>query len=237
MKNTPLNKRFWKTVATRPEQDGFAILLDDRPLKTPLKAPLLAPTQALAEGIAAEWDAVEDKIDPRRMHLTRCANATIDKVMRERDSVARMLAEYGGTDLLCYRAESPEGLVKRQAAAWDPLLQWMREVHGVELHPVSGIMYVAQPEEGQKKLLEKVQTFAPWELTAFHDLVTISGSLVLALAVVEGFLTPEEAWEASRVDEKWQEELWGVDDEAAEAAALKKADFLKAARLLDLLQG
>ena len=92
MKNTPLNKRFWKTVATRPEQDGFAILLDDRPLKTPLKAPLLAPTQALAEGIAAEWDAVEDKIDPRRMHLTRCANATIDKVMRERDSVARMLA-------------------------------------------------------------------------------------------------------------------------------------------------
>lgn len=237
MQNTPLNKRFWKTVDIRPEPEGFAILLDERPLKTPSKAPLLVPTKPLAEALAAEWAAVEGEIDPRQMHLTRCANATIDKVVREHASVAEMLAEYGATDLLCYRADAPAGLVERQDAAWNPVLAWLEKALGISLVTTTGIMFVQQAESGQRKLLEHVKSFDPWQLTAFHDLVTISGSLVLALAVTEQHLSPEEIWELSRVDDIWQQEQWGIDDEAVKVAALKRADYLKAARLLDLLAG
>ena len=233
--NTPLNKRFWKEVSVVRKDDGFAVFLDNRPLKTPTKAPLLAPTEALAEAIADEWRAVEEKIDPRTMHLTRCANATIDKVRNEHGAVAAMLAEYGATDLLCYRAESPESLAKRQQEAWDPLLEWLENTHGVVLNVTSGVMHIAQPEEGQEKLRRIVRDFDPWRMTALHDLVTISGSLVLALATVEGHLTPSASWELSRIDDKWQEEQWGTDDEARAAAEVKFQDYCKAARLLDLL--
>lgn len=233
--NTPLQKRFWKDVSVRSEAHGFGIFLDDRQLKTPLKSSLLAPTQAIADGIAAEWDAVEGKINPSKMHLTRCANATIDKVVREHGAVAAMLAEYGGTDLLCYRAESPDGLVARQDAAWDPMLSWISTQYGVDLVVVSGVMHHKQPEAGQVKLRELVLAFDPWRLTAVHDLVTISGSLVLGLAVAHGYMSAEEVWPLSRVDEDWQEEQWGVDEDAAIQVALKREDFLKAAHLMTLL--
>ena len=235
--NTPLNKRFWTEVSVAREDDGFAVLLDGRPLKTPAKAALLAPNEALAQAIAEEWQAVEEKIDPRKMHLTRCANATIDKVFNEHASVAAMLAEYGATDLLCYRAESPATLAQRQQDAWDPLLEWLEKTHGVELKTTAGVMHIPQSEAGQAKLRELVLAFDPWRMTALHDLVTISGSLVLALAVAERYLSPPEAWKIAQIDEAWQEEQWGVDDESRAAAELKYGDFLKAARLLDLLSG
>jgi len=233
--NVPLQKRFWKQVSVRPETSGYGIYLDERQLKTPLKSSLLAPTKAVAEGIAAEWDAVEDKINPLDMHLTRCANATIDKVVVEHDAVAAMLAEYGGTDLLCYRAESPSELVDRQAAAWDPLLEWLAQEKGVQLVTTSGVMHLPQPAQSLARLLDMTLAFDPWRLTAFHDLVTISGSLVLAFAMTEGHKTPEEIWTLSRIDETWQEEQWGVDEDAAKGVAVKYVDFLKAARLFELL--
>lgn len=233
--NTPLQKRFWKDVSIRPEAAGFGVFLDERQLKTPLKSSLLAPTNAVAEGIAAEWDAVEGKIDPSKMHLTRCANATIDKVVQEHAAVAAMLAEYGGTDLLCYRAEAPEGLVARQAAAWDPMLEWINVAHGVELKQVTGVMHQKQSTESQAKLHAMTIAHNPWRLTAFHDLVTISGSLVLGLAVTTRFMSAEQVWPLSRIDEDWQEEQWGVDEDAAKTVALKRGEFLDAARLLDLL--
>ena len=233
--STALQKRFWQDVSVHREASGYGIYLDDKPLKTPLKSSLLAPTKAVAEGIAAEWSSVEEKINPLEMHLTRCANATLDKVVVEHDSVAGMLAEYGQTDLLCYRADGPVELVKRQAAAWDPLLDWIAAEHGARLVATTGIVHVHQPKEGQAKLREMTFAFDPWRLTAFHDLVTISGSLVLGLAVAKKHLSAAEVWPLSRVDETWQEEQWGVDETAAKGVAVKRSDFMKAATLLELL--
>ncbi len=219
----------------RDAASGFSIFLDEKPLKTPLKAPLLVPTRAFADGIAAEWDGVQDKLNLAKMHLTRCANATIDKVMHEQDAVAGLLAEYGGTDLLCYRAEAPQELVLRQSAAWDPLLDWIAKTHGVNLLPVSGVMFQPQPADSLEKFEALTRVYGPWELTALHDLVTISGSLVLGLAVVQKHLTAQQAWDLSQVDELWQEEQWGADEEATQSAALKCQGFIRAEHLLRLL--
>jgi len=233
--NSALQKRFWKDVSVRPEASGFGIYLDGKQLKTPLKASMLAPTMAVAEGIAAEWDAVEEKINPLDMHLTRCANATLDNVVISHVAVAEMLAEYGATDLLCYRADGPKELVDRQAEAWDPMLAWMSKKYDVTLIATAGIMHVPQPAEGQTKLRTVVSAFDPWRLTALHDLVTISGSLVLGLAVATKYLSTEAAWPLSRIDEAWQEEQWGVDEAAHKAAEVKLSDFIKAAKLMELL--
>lgn len=233
--NTSLQKRFWKEVSVRREAAGYGVYLDDKQLKTPLKASLLAPTKAVADGIAAEWAAVEEKINPLGMHLTRCANATLDKVVVEHGAVAGMLAEYGTTDLLCYRAEGPIELIARQAKAWDPLLNWIAEEHNVHLIATTGIMHVPQPVESQERLREMTFDYDPWRLTALHDLVTISGSLVLGLAVATKHLSAEAVWPLSRIDETWQEEQWGVDEAASAAAQIKQSDFMKAAKLLELL--
>jgi chaperone required for assembly of F1-ATPase len=233
--NTALQKRFWKEVSVRPATAGYGIYLDDKPLKTPLKTSLLAPTMAVAEGIAAEWEAVEEKINPLEMHLTRCANATLDKVVIDHGAVAGMLAEYGATDLLCYRADGPKELVERQAKAWDPLLDWMGQKYDVTLIATTGIMHVHQPSDGQNKLRAVVCAYDPWRLTALHDLVTISGSLVLGLAVATKHLSAKDVWPLSRIDETWQEEQWGIDEAANAAAEIKRSDFVKAAKLMDLL--
>ena len=233
--NTALQKRFWKEVSIRPEASGYGIYLDDKQLKTPLKASLLAPTMAVAQGIADEWEAVEEKINPLHMHLTRCANATLDKVVVDHGAVAEMLAEYGATDLLCYRAEGPTELVARQAEAWDPMLVWMSEKYSVTLIATTGIMHKPQPSDGQAKLRAVVSAYDPWRLTALHDLVTISGSLVLGLAVASKHLSAEDVWPLSRIDETWQEEQWGVDETANAATEIKRSDFVKAAKLMELL--
>lgn len=203
-------------------------------MKTPLKATLIVPTKAYADGIAAEWGAVEGEIEPLTMHLTRAANATIDSVIEKRVEVADMLAEYGGTDLLCYRADAPAELVARQAEAWDPLLRWSDKL-GAPLTLATGVMFTAQPENSLNILRNLVHEFDPWRLTALHDLVTISGSLILGLAVAKGHLSGDDAWPLSRLDESWQEEHWGEDDEAVEKAAYKRNEFLRAERLLSLL--
>jgi len=229
--NTPLNKRYWKEVSVVKQDDGFAILLDTRPLKTPKKAPFLLPNESLALGVAAEWAAVSGKINPSVMHLTRCANATIDHVSKNAAAVADFLAEYGGTDLLCYRAEAPEKLVERQTAGWDPLLLWVKENHDVNLRVTVGIRHIAQPAKALEKMRALLGQFDPWRLTAMHDLVTICGSLVLALAITKGKISAQEAWNLSRIDENWQAEQWGEDDEAASAAARKCADLHKATDL------
>ncbi len=235
--NVPLKKRFWKDVTVQPEGTGYAVFLDNRQLKTPKKSSLLLPNKALADGVAAEWDAIEGKINPLAMHLTRCANATIDKVVFEREAVGDMLTEYGGTDLLCYRAETPAALVERQAAAWDPLLDWAAQTFDARLLTAEGVMHIPQPPEAIENLRAAVQEHSAWEMTALHDLVTISGSLVLGLAVSKGHIAGQDAWPLSRIDETWQEEFWGVDDEATEMAANKRSDFLKAEHLLQLVRG
>lgn len=228
-------KRFWTAAHTRPEQDGFGVSLDARPLKTPGGAPLLVPTEPLAAAIAVEWDALEEEIRPDRLPLTRAVNSAIDRIAPRPAPVIDAISEYGGSDLLCYRATSPEGLVIRQAEAWDPWLTWSaRELHA-PLVSVAGIVHQPQPDASLAALRAAVASHRTIALAGLYGLVSLSGSLVLGLAVSRGALSPETAWDLGRLDEIWQAEHWGLDAEAEAAAAASRAEFLNAAQLLALL--
>ena len=229
-------KRFWKTATPTVCEGGFTVLLDGRAVKTPAKASLTVPTLALAEAIAVEWDAQEKLIDPRTMPVTRGANAAIDKVRTQRDEVVALLAEYGDSDLLCYRAAGPDGLIERQAAHWDPLLAWAADTLDVRLAVGEGVMHVPQDPAALARLTAEVAAFDDFALAAAHDLISMSGSLVLALAVTRQAVDVEHAWVVSRVDEHWQVEQWGHDDDAAATEAIKRAAFLDAARFFALSQ-
>lgn len=217
-------KRFWTEVTVVTEAGGWGIRLDARPLRTPGKSLLVLPNPDLAEAVAGEWRAQEGRIDPRAMPWTRMSNSAIEKVAPVHAEVAEMVAAYGGSDLLCYRAEAPAELRLRQAE-WDPLLDWAAESFGARLRPTAGVMPVAQNPAALARLGAEVHALSTFALAAFHDLVALSGSLVLGLAVARDRLAPAEAWRLSRLDEDWQAEQWGVDEEAAEAAARRRADF------------
>ena len=229
-------KRFWKEATVEVEADGYSVRLDGRALKTPAKASLIVPSEDMAKGIAAEWDAQEGEIDPTTMPVTRSANAAIDKVAIQHGEVADMLAEYGGSDLLCYRATAPEELIARQAEAWDPLLHWAADTLRAELKVVSGVIHDAQDPASLIRLRERVHGFDNFELAAFHDLVSLSGSLIIGLAATQEHMPIEELWALSRIDETWQEEQWGVDEEAAELAETKHQAFLHADRFFKMSQ-
>lgn len=232
--NTWAARRFWTTASAVPVDGGFAVHLDARPVRTPLKAQLVLPTQTLAEVVAAEWQAQERKVDPTTMPFTRTANSAIDTVARQFDAVARMLSEYGGSDLLCYRAEEPDELIALQSQGWDPLLDWAATALGAPLQVTTGVVHVAQPAASLETLHRQVSGLDVFRLAAFHDLVAISGSLILALAVVHRRITVEEAWQLSRIDEDWQISQWGEDEEAAEVAGLKQSALRHADRFYAL---
>jgi chaperone required for assembly of F1-ATPase len=227
-------KRFWTEARAEAVEGGHAVRLDGRPVKTPARVPLVVPTLPLAEAIAAEWQAQQTVVDPRTMPFTRSANAAIDKVAPQFSEVADLLAAYGDSDLLCYRAVAPASLVARQAAAWDPLLDWVAEALDAPLRPVQGVVHEPQEAASLRRLDAAVRALSPFELTAFHDLVSLSGSLVIGLAATHGHAPVETLWRLSRIDEDWQRELWGTDDEAAEAEAVKRAAFAHAARFFTL---
>ncbi|HCP82241.1 MAG TPA: ATPase [Octadecabacter sp.] len=227
-------KRFWTDVSVVEQDGGFAVQLDTRPVKTPAKAPLIVPSRDMGDAIAEEWRAVDEKIDPNVMPFTRSANAAIDKVAVQFDEVATMLAAYGGSDLLCYRADSPAELVERQSRKWDPLLDWAHETFGGRLVSTQGVMPVTQDETALNALTSPLFAASSFELAAFHDLIAMSGSLVLALAVTQRRLSASDSWELSRVDETWQAEQWGVDDDDAQVAEIKKNAFLHAARFYQM---
>ena len=228
-------KRFWTEVHVAETPGGFGVRLDARVLRTPAKAELVVPTRALAEAIAAEWRAVEGEIRPEAMPFTRAANVAVDRIAADPGPLVAHLASYGETDLLCYRAEAPVGLRARQAAAWDPALAWAARDLGAPLAVTEGVAHRAQDPASLAALHAAVGAHDAFALTALSELVTLSGSLVLGLAVARGALGAPEAWAAARLDETWQEEQWGVDDEAAEMARIRENDFLRAARLLELL--
>jgi chaperone required for assembly of F1-ATPase len=228
-------KRFYSEAATAPCADGIALLLDGRPVKTPARNPLAVPTEPLAEAIAAEWKAQGEKIDPRAMPLTGLANAAIDRAAPDPPAFARPLAAYGGTDLLCYRAEGPGPLVRRQAELWDPLLAWARRRFDVDFEMVRGVIPRPQPALTVDRLARAVAALDPFRLAALSPLVTISGSLVVALALVEGEIGLEEAWAAATLDEAWQAEQWGQDPLAAAALDARRREFEAAWRFLTLL--
>ena len=225
-------KRFWAEVTVKPKADGFAISLDGRPALTPGKAPMIVPTLTLAEHVAAEWDAQSEKVDPSSMPLTLTANAAIDNVAQQMGEVAEILAAYGDSDLLCYRAEAPAGLIARQTAAWDPLLDWAAEKLQVRLSLRTGVVYSAQEPGGLERFLQLVQGLSNFELAAFHNLVSLSGSLVIGFAVARQARPDAELWAVSRIDENWQREQWGEDAEAIQQELRKRRAFLDAAEFL-----
>lgn len=227
-------KRFWKQAAVVPADGGHTVELDGRPIKTPAKRLLVVPTEKMATAIAAEWQAQEAVIDPNTMPCTKTANAALDKVAIQHAEVADMLAAYGDCDLLCYRADSPQELIDRQNAQWDPMLDWAEHALGVRLLPRTGIMHVPQSDHAVRVLTDRTHALDKFELAAFHDLVSLSGSLILAFAATFNARDMDSLWDMSRLDEMWQAELWGVDEDAEALAAAKKASFLHAKLMFDL---
>jgi chaperone required for assembly of F1-ATPase len=224
-------KRFYREVAVTPD---LGIALDGRPVKTPARVPLSLPTRTLADAVAAEWAAQGDDILPRTMPLTGLANAAIDRVMPDPAAFAASLAAYADADALLYRADGPGDLVRRQAAAWNPLLDWAERRYSVEFVPVAGVMHRPQPPETLAVLGSAIAAFPPFRLVAMQPLVTISGSLVAALALAERAFDEDTVWAAAALDELYQAEKWGEDDLAAAARANRRADFAAAARFLAL---
>jgi len=231
-----VRKRFWAAVSVAEADDGFAILLDGRGVKTPAKSPLAVPSRAFAEIVAEEWRGQTDAIDPATMPATRMANAAIDKVRGQMSEVAALITDYGDSDLVCYRTDRPDTLAAREAAAWDPIVDWAAHRYGVRPLLRYGVVHAPQPPALLDHLRADVARFSAFELTCFHDLVAMSGSLLIGLAVADGFATPEALWTASRVDEDWQIEQWGADDEAEALTAGRRAAFLDAARFLVALR-
>ena len=222
-------KRFYKDVSVVSGENGFEIRLDDRPVRTPARAPLALPNAALAEAIAEEWRAQGETIDPRSMPFTGLANGAIDQIAPNRESFADGIARYGTSDLLCYRAEGPGELIDREAAAWDPLLDWARRRYDVTFAVTQGIIPVDQPGDTLDRLASAVAALDPFTLAGLSTLVTLSGSLVCGLAIVEGGHDADLVWTAAEIDEAWEVEQWGEDAEALAATMRREAEFLLAA--------
>ena len=228
-------KRFWTLAEVVEADDGYGIALDGRRVKTPARVDLAVADRALAAAIAGEWNDCGDEIDPRAMPLTGLANAAVDRVAADPAAFAAGLAEYAKGDLLCYRADAPQLLIDRQAAQWDPLLAWSRRRFDVDFTVTTGIMHVDQPPVTVARLAHAVAVLAPFTLAGLSPLVTIGGSLVTALALLEGEIDVAAAWDVVSVDDAWQAEKWGADVEAVAALEWKRLDFEAAARFLSLL--
>lgn len=234
----PQRKRFYKTVGMSETPDGFAIMLDDKTVRTPSRHPLVVPTSAIAEVMVAEWDAQQDVIDPTSMPVTRLANSVIDAIRDEAQTqaVADDIAKYFSTDLLFYRAGYPEALIAREAAAWDPVLFWAADDLGAHFILAEGIVHVSQPEQAVASARAALPS-DPWAIAALHLVTTITGSALLALALAEDRLSPDEAWTAAHVDEDWNMRSWGRDDLALDRRAYRRKEFDAAAGVLAALRG
>ncbi len=220
-----LPRRFWSEVSVAPAEGGHRILLDGRPVKTPAKRDLALPSAGLAAALAEEWRAQATHVDPATMPLTRLANAVLDGVVAERAAVAADAAKYAGSDLLCYRAEGPERLVGRQTLAWDPVLDWVEERFGARFLVAEGVIHVAQDPEALAAIGAAVDGFGPWRLAGLHAVTTLTGSVLIALALAEGRLDADAAWAAAHVDEHWSLETWGGEAEAEARLARRRIEF------------
>jgi chaperone required for assembly of F1-ATPase len=229
-------KRFWKEAAAAPDADGWGVLLDGRPLRTPARAPLNVPRQPLAEAIAAEWSLAGDTVDPRAMPLTGLANAAIDHVARDPAAFAASLSRFARSDLLVYRADHPQPLVDLEARHWDPLLAWARGRFAVEFTVTSGIVPVDQSERTLAALDSVLASLDTFTLAGLAPLVTVGGSLVTGLAVLERAIAVNVGWAAVSLDEQYQLDTWGDDDEARRSLELREADYRAGARFLALLR-
>ncbi len=231
----PLPKRFYKEAARVPARQGagFEIHLDGRPLRTPLKRVLLIADEAFADLVLAEWRAQTAVIDPASMPATRLANSAVDTVADNRDAVAAEIVAYAGSDLLCYRAASPAGLVARQTETWDPILQAVEAAIGARFVRIEGVMHAAQPPAVTQSVAAAIAGLPDLPLAALQLITTLTGSAVLAIAYLKGVLTADAVWAAAHLDEDWEIAQWGRDEEADARRAVHERDFRAAAAALN----
>jgi len=234
---TSLPKRFYKAVSVAPVEEGFAVHLDGRPVRTPGKALLALPTEKSAALVVGEFDAQKESIDPVTMPVMRLANTAIDGVACDPQAVLEDILRFASSDLLCYRADGPQGLVDRQNELWDPVIDWARSALGARFHLAEGIIHVEQPRETIALLGQHLaQRNEPLRLAAIHVMTSLTGSALLALGVDFGELDGETAWLAAHVDEDWQIEHWGQDAEAMARRSFRKRDMMAAVSLLEALK-
>jgi chaperone required for assembly of F1-ATPase len=226
-----LRRRFYREAEVRQDAAGAVITLDGRPIRTPARRMLAAPGAALGEAIAAEWRRQGKFIDPAAMPLTRLANTIIDGVADRPEEVAGEVVKYLGSDLVCYRAASPEGLRARQAAYWDPVIAWARDALGAGFVVRQGVVHAAQPDAAVAAASAAIPRH-PWRLGAVHSITTLTGSALIALAVARVAITVEAAWAAAHVDEDWNMEFWGRDELALKRRAYRFAEMTAAAQVL-----
>lgn len=229
-------RRFWTEVAVASGPDGHAITLDGKPLRTPGRLPLAVPFAPLAHAIADEWRRVEGEVAPLAMPLTGLANAAIERIAPAPLPFAATIAAYAESDLLCYRADAPPPLVARQSESWDPLLDWARARYDVHFEVVAGVMHQPQPPATIARLRDAVTARGAFELAGLSPVVTITGSLVAGLALIEGAADADTLWQAAQLDEDWQVEQWGHDADAAATRAAHHREFEAAVRFLELVR-
>jgi len=231
----PQRKRFYASAGVAEADGGFAVTLDGKPIRTPSGRQVVAPTREIAEAIAAEWNAQAEMINPLTMPLTRFANSVVEAVADRADAVADDVAKYLGTDLLFYRAGHPEALVAKEAAHWDPILFWAADTLGAHFILAEGIVNVTQPEQAVAAARGAFPS-DPWSVSALHVVTTLTGSALLALALAHGVRDAEQVWAAAHVDEDWNIEKWGMDEEVAARRAARLVDFQAAVRILTALK-
>jgi chaperone required for assembly of F1-ATPase len=226
-----LKRRFYKEVAVRDDPAGFAVVLDGRPIRTPARRALVLPRRPLAEASASEWGAQSEFIDPATMAMTRLANTIIDGAAAAADELAAEIRRYLGSDLLCYRAATPKALVARQSLRWDPILAWAKSALGAPFVTVQGITHVRQPADAIERASAAIPR-DPWRLGAAHAITVLTGSALIALAMMGGDIGIDAAWAAAQVDEDWNMELWGRDELSLKRRAYRLAEMEAAAKVL-----
>jgi chaperone required for assembly of F1-ATPase len=229
-------RRFYKKASVVGTTAPFSVVLDERPLRTPLKRALDLPTEELARAVAAEWDEQKDKIDPRTMPLTQLANTALDRVTPDRDRIIGEIVDFAGSDLVCYRATEPLGLIERQAKAWQPVLDWARVALGADFLVTEGVVHRRQPPAALQATRNYLAQKGAWALTALHNITTLTGSALLAAMACDRAIPGSEAWTAAHVDEDWQIEHWGWDEEARHRRNHRKREFDICLRFCELSQ-
>ncbi|MCG8507734.1 MAG: ATPase [Rhodospirillales bacterium] len=228
-------KRLYKAVSVVEQPGGFVVFLDLRQAKTPAGAPLCLPNRALAQGIADEWDAQGERVDHASMPLFRLVVSAVDRIGEDRPGIVDKIAAYAGSDLLCYWADGPAELTKRQAAIWQPVLDWVAETYNACFTVTSGVIPVEQPPESVRRIREAIEELDDFSLAALSSATATCGSVLLGLALVAGRIAPDQASEAAQLDERFQAEKWGDDPEAAERRQALDAEILAVRRFVDLL--
>jgi chaperone required for assembly of F1-ATPase len=231
-----LRNRFYTAVATAEVPGGFAVTLDGKQMRTPAGRVLAVPTGQVVDALRAEWDAQRPAIDPARMPMTRLINSIADGVVDNPQETADELVKYLGSDLLFYRADGPDRLVAKQAAAWDPVIRWAADELGARFVLAEGIVHARQSDHAIEAARKAIPADG-WSVGALHSVTTLTGSALLALALLHGFADAEAVWRAAHVDEDWNFETWGNDDLAMTRRAAREEEFNVAALVLMSLAG